>query len=84
MLKRFADRWQEFTWDAAAALKALRTTSVTRWLVSTLPPTTAAVGEGLRMVSGGMRTVMGFKQPCKDLPFQASLYSSNRFSMIVK
>ena len=34
------------TWEAAAALKALSTTSVTRWLVSTLPPTTAASGEG--------------------------------------
>ena len=52
------------TCEAAAALKALRTTSVTRWLVSTFPPTTAAVGAGLRMVLGGMRTVIGFRQPC--------------------
>ena len=55
------------TCDAAAALKALRITSVTRWLVSTLPPTTAASGDGLRIVLGGILTVTGFRQPCKNL-----------------
>lgn len=55
------------TCDAAAALKALRMTSVTRWLVSTLPPTTAASGDGLRIVLGGILTVTGFRQPCKNL-----------------
>lgn len=53
------------TCEAAAALKALRTTSVTRWLVRTLPPTTAAFGEGHRIEPSGMRMVIGFKQPCR-------------------
>jgi hypothetical protein len=51
------------TWDAAAAPKALSTTSVTRWLVSTLPPTTAASGLGLSRHCGGMTTLMGARQP---------------------
>ena len=55
------------TCDAAAALKALRMTSVTRWLVSTLPPTTAASADGLKMVFGGIFTVTGFKHPCSTI-----------------
>ena len=39
-------------------------TSVTRWLVSTLPPTTAASADGLKIVFGGIFTVTGFKHPC--------------------
>eukprot|EP00955_Chlamydomonas_euryale_P069168 360341-Chlamydomonas_euryale.AAC.12 len=50
--------------DAAAASKAFRTTSVTRWLVSTLPPTTAASGLGLSRQPVGILTVMGARQPC--------------------
>jgi len=38
-------------------------TSVTRWEVSTLPPTTAALSLGERKEEGGMSTVMGFRQP---------------------
>ena len=52
------------TCEAAAAVKALRVTSVTRWLVSTLPPTTAASAEGLSRQPLGIRTVMGFMHPC--------------------
>jgi hypothetical protein len=51
------------TCEAAAALNALSTTSVTRCEVSTLPPTTAAVSEGLSKHPGGMRTVMAARQP---------------------
>ena len=50
-------------WEAAQARKQRRMTSVTRWLVRTLPPTTAAPSEGERMDRGGMRTVMGARQP---------------------
>ena len=41
----------------------LRTTSVTRWEVRTLPPTTAACSDGRRRQPGGMRMVMGVRQP---------------------
>ena len=51
------------TCEAAAALKALRTTSVTRWLVKTFPPTTAASGVGDRMDAAGILIVTGAKQP---------------------
>ena len=54
------------TCDAAAASKARSTTSVTRWLVSTLPPTTAASGVGARMDGAGMSILTGVKQPCRD------------------
>ena len=54
------------TWEAAAALKALKMTSVTRWLVSTLPPTTAAWSLGLSRVPGGMVMVTGARQPCQQ------------------
>lgn len=36
---------------------------MTRWEVRTLPPTTAALSEGERKDLGGMRTLIGFKQP---------------------
>ena len=52
-----------FTWEAAAALKHFSTTSVTLWLVSTLPPTTAASDEGLSRQWGGILTVRGARQP---------------------
>ena len=45
-------------------MKALKTTSVTRWLVRTFPPTTAASAAGLSREPSGMWTVMGFMQPC--------------------
>ncbi len=54
---------QLHTWDAEAARKALSTTSVTLWLVKTLPPTTAAPGPGHSRECGGMRMSMGFRQP---------------------
>jgi len=53
------------TCEAAAAWKALSTTSVTRWLVSTLPPTTAASGVGARMDGVGMSILTGARHPCK-------------------
>lgn len=46
LLQRALSHTSAPTWEAAAALKAFSTTSVTRWLVSTFPPTTAASGEG--------------------------------------
>ena len=53
------------TCDAAAALKALKMMSVTRWLVRTLPPTTAASSLGLSKQPGGIVMVTGARQPCK-------------------
>jgi len=50
-------------YDAAHALKALKTRSVTLYEVSTLPPTTAALAEGLRKVFSGMLIVIGLRQP---------------------
>lgn len=50
-------------WLAAHAPKARKITSVTRWLVSTLPPTTAAWPEGDRKDPLGMITVIGARQP---------------------
>jgi len=41
----------------------LRTTSVILWLVRTLPPTTAAEGEGFKNVFSGTITSIGFRQP---------------------
>ena len=40
-------------------------TSVTRWLVNTFPPTTAASDDGFKMVLGGILMVIGFKHPYK-------------------
>ena len=40
-------------------------TSVTRWLVSTLPPTTAASSLGLSRQPAGIVMVTGERQPCK-------------------
>ena len=53
------------TWEAAAAVNALSTTSVIRWLVSTLPPTTAAFDEGLSMLPAGILILIGVRQPCR-------------------
>ena len=39
-------------------------TSVTRWLVRTLPPTTAASGLGHRMLFSGILISTGRRQPC--------------------
>lgn len=50
-------------WLSAVALNAFNTTSTTRCEVNTLPPTTAAFSEGLRMVPEGIITLIGFKQP---------------------
>ena len=65
--------WLEPTCEAAAALKAFSTTSVTRWLVSTFPPTTAASPEGRSMVLSGILMVTGFRQPCKTVNHNRSL-----------
>ncbi len=65
------------TCEAAAASKALSTTSVTRWLVSTLPPTTAASGVGARMDGVGMSILTGAKHPC-SLTAKGSLPGSYR------
>ena len=43
--------------------EALTMTSVTLCDVSTLPPTTAALSLGDRNDFGGMRTLIGFRQP---------------------
>lgn len=51
------------TWEAAQTPKALKMTSTTRWEVRTLPPTTAASGEGSRMEPLGMTTRTGARQP---------------------
>lgn len=51
-------------WLAAQARKHLRMTSVTRWEVSTLPPTTAAVAEGFSRHPLGMRISTGARHPC--------------------
>ena len=48
---------------AAAASKALSTTSTMRWLVVTLPPTTAASPSGSSSEPGGITTVTGSRQP---------------------
>ena len=52
-----------FTCEAAQVSKALKITSTIRWVVRTFPPTTAAVSDGDKMVSGGMINWTGFKQP---------------------
>lgn len=39
-------------------------TSTTRWDVSTLPPTTAASGDGSRIEPLGITTRTGARQPC--------------------
>ena len=49
--------------ELAHASNAARQTSVTRWEVSTLPPTTAAVSEGDRKLPSGMMISMGFRHP---------------------
>lgn len=52
------------TWEAAQAPKAPRMTSTTRWDVSTLPPTTAASGDGSKIEPLGITTRTGARQPC--------------------
>ena len=47
--------------------KALSTTSVTRCDVNTLPPTTAAVSQGLSTEPGGTFIVIGTRQPSGNI-----------------
>ncbi len=54
-------------WLAAHARKHLSMTSVTRWEVSTLPPTTAAVADGLRRDPSGMRISTGARHPLRTM-----------------
>lgn len=55
--------YKTLTCEAAHTSKAFNTTSTTRWLVSTLPPTTAAVSVGSSTLPGGIITFTGAKQP---------------------
>lgn len=51
------------TCEAAQVPKALKMTSTTRWQVSTLPPTTAAVSDGSIKLPLGIFILTGAKQP---------------------
>ena len=65
------------TWEAAQTPKALSTTSTILCVVSTLPPTTAAVGDGSRRLPEGIWTVTGTIQPC------SSYHLKNNTSLLI-
>ena len=49
---------------SSADLESLEMTSTILWDVSTLPPITAAWGDGFSRQPSGMMTWIGFRQPC--------------------
>ena len=53
--------------EAAHALNAFKTTSVTRWEVNTFPPTTAALEDGLRIENDGIFIIIGERNPFKKI-----------------
>ena len=55
------------TCEAAHVSNALKMTSTRRWLVNTLPPTTAASSFGLIIEPSGMMTWIGAKHPYKTV-----------------
>ncbi len=69
-------------WLAAHAWKHLSMTSVTRWEVSTLPPTTAAVADGLRRDASGIRISTGARHPLKKIGEFALLRSSSWIALV--